>query len=280
MDKDNIIKAQQDQLNNQQNQMNQMQMQMNQMMQMMINQQQYQMNQNYPMNQMNRMDLLLNQQQNQINQMNQMLNVFNQNNQIHYNNNMNQALNNNIAFNNNKIQMEKNKNTIPQSNYGKIYNNPGNELNLIYEDYENNDIRLFGFYYDERGNKKSFIKNNEGKIEIIIDNQKVKLNQIDNEGYYNFKTKGRHQVKVILKNKKLNVNCMFFKCNKLISASGLENIDTGETTSFKCLFSDCFNLSSISDISNWNISRINDFSYMFDNCSKLNRNYIPYWYKK
>lgn len=87
----------------------------------------------------------------------------------------------------------------------------------------------------------------------------------------------------------------FYKCDKLTTISGIENLNTSEVTDMRSMFYECsalteLNLSNFNtekvtsmremfegcktlttlDLSNFNNENVQDMSFMFDNCESLN----------
>ena len=79
------------------------------------------------------------------------------------------------------------------------FNNNKNEINLIYEG-NNKEENIFG---------EEFVENNKNNIELIINGIKNKL-----ISKYNLK-KGNNNIKMIIKNKIINLEYMLYKCYTL-----------------------------------------------------------------
>ena len=134
------------------------------------------------------------------------------------------------------------------------FNGFKNEINIIYktdvEDYKN----IFG---------DKFVENNKNNIELIINGTK-------NEFICKYKLrKGENNIKIIIKNKITNLECMFYECKSLKNIKELEYLDTNYVNNFSYMFYGCSSLSDIKGLQNWNVSNGYNFSHLFYGCSSL-----------
>ena len=129
-----------------------------------------------------------------------------------------------------------------------------NEINLIYKADKEGTENIFG---------DKFVKNNKSNIDLIINGNKNNLVKD-----YNLK-KGENNVKIILKNKIINLEYMFNDCKLLKNIKELEYLDTKDINSFSYMFYGCSSLSDIKGLEKWNVLNSNNFSYMFYGCSSL-----------
>ena len=160
---------------------------------------------------------------------------------------------------------KENKNNIIYMNYlidelNKKNNTYKNEIELIYIKNTKSDKEENIF-----GNK--FVDNldnlNENDIELIINEQKSKLVK-------KWKLKeGENKIKMIIKNKLSNFECMFEGCDSLRNISGLKNLDTNCINNFSFMFSGCSSLSDITSLENWNLSNAINLNDMFRECKSL-----------
>ena len=107
-----------------------------------------------------------------------------------------------------------------------------NKINLIYEkrkgsDYTNN---IFG---------EKFVENNKNNIELIINGKKSELIE-----KYELK-EGENNIEIIIKNKIINLEYMFYKCVSLKNIKELKYLDPKEINNFSYMFSGCWSLSDI-----------------------------------
>ena len=137
-----------------------------------------------------------------------------------------------------------------------------NIINLIYEKKE--------YYYDEDDKKdcnnifgSKFVKNNKNNIELIINDKKSEL--IDK---YNLKV-GINNIQIIIKNKIINFEEMFYGCISLKNIDELKYLDVSNGNNFSYMFNWCKSLSDIKSLENWNVSNGNNFRGMFSGCKSL-----------
>ena len=97
-----------------------------------------------------------------------------------------------------------------------------NKIILIYEKKSNE-------YYANNIFGKKFVDNNKGKIELKINGEKNKLNKI----------------KIIIKDKKTNLEYMLYKCNSLKNIEEFKFLDAKEINNFANMFNGCESLSNI-----------------------------------
>ena len=199
--------------------------------------------------------------------------------------------NNEIKINNNELNKKNNneiKNTYSKNEEVKIEYK--NEINLIYFTEKEGLEKIFG---------KKFIENNQKNIDLIINGEKIQL-----KDEYKLK-KGENTVKIIINNRILNLESIFYECKSLKNIDELKYLDTREITNFSYMFSQfslitnlkalkyweiskvktfkgmfygCSSIKDLKPLENWNVSNINDFSYMFYGCSALtNINPLKKW---
>jgi len=134
------------------------------------------------------------------------------------------------------------------------FNKYKKEINIIYKTYEEGDENIFGY---------KFVQNNKNNIELIINENK-------NELIYRCKLKkGENNIKIIIKNKLINLEYMFYNCISLKNIKELEYLDTRDINIFSFMFSGCSSLSDIKGLENWNVSNGKCFNSMFSGCSSL-----------
>ena len=129
-----------------------------------------------------------------------------------------------------------------------------NIINIIYYVEKEEEQNIFG---------EEFVKNNEDKIELVI-------NGINNKLVRKYKLKkGENNIQIKIKNKITNLKNMFDGCRSLENIDELKYLNTKEITNFSFMFNKCRSLSDIKSLENWNVSNGTDFSYMFRGCSSL-----------
>ena len=130
-----------------------------------------------------------------------------------------------------------------------------NEINLIYNTYEESECDIFG---------DQFVEKNKNNIELNINGNKNKL-----VSKYKLKN-GDNTIKIIIKNKIKDLSYMFFGCNNLKNIEELKYLNVKYCTNFSNMFC-CFeSLNNIKPLKNWNVSNGTNFSYMFCACLSLN----------
>ena len=172
---------------------------------------------------------------------------------IHYGGSQNKQINFNFGtfikyaidefnnFNNNKS----NKSNI------KEYKN---EINIIYKTEKEGDENIFG---------DQFVYNNKNNVELQI-------NGIQNGLIKRCKLKkGENNIKIIIKNKITNLECMFYDCKSLINIKELEYLDTNNIKNFSFMLTGCSSLLNLKGLENWNVSNGLNFSFMISGCSSL-----------
>jgi len=181
------------------------------------------------------------------------------------------------------IKYLENINNILNNNEIKLINlnipktqNSENEILCIYDikkceededDYLNNPIRILNCYEEAKKDNQG-LKGINNKKEIK-DNCELYINEnkIDFCYHYKFDEEGKYTFKIIFKKPCLNINCMFYECNKLLSID-LSNFNTNNFINISSMFSDCSSLISL-DLSNFNTNNVKYMDRMFYNCSSL-----------
>ena len=126
--------------------------------------------------------------------------------------------------------------------------------NLIYNNENENETKIFG---------TKFVENNKNNIELIINGIKDRLIE-------NYKLKqGDNNIRIIIKNKLINLGYMFDGCESLKNIDELKYLNTKDIINFAYIFHGCSSLSDIKPLENWNVSNGKNFSYMFNGCSSL-----------
>ena len=162
---------------------------------------------------------------------------------------------NQINLNNNIIKEMNNKNIKPNMiEYNGFNNNNNNEINLMYFTQKEGSERIFG---------DKFVENNKKNIDLIINGAKTNL-----IGECKLR-QGENNIKLLIKNKIINLEYMFNECKCLKKIDGLKYLDTKDITSFDHIFNGCSLLSNINGLYNWNVSKSSCFSFMFCGCSSL-----------
>ena len=135
-----------------------------------------------------------------------------------------------------------------------FFNRFRNNINIIYEVYEDGIENIFG---------EKFVENNKNNIELKINGIKIKLVE-----KYNLK-KGINKIEMIIKNKLNNLEYMFDRCKSLKNIEELKYLNTKEVNNFSHMIKYCISLSDIKGLEKWNVSNGNNFSEMFSCCQSL-----------
>ena len=107
------------------------------------------------------------------------------------------------------------------------------------------------------------MENNKNNIELVI-------NGIKSELIEEYKLKeGKNIIEMIIKNKILSLEHMFYKCKSIRNIDELKYLDVKEINNFSYMFCGSSLLSDLKPIQNWDVSNGNNFSYMFCGCSLL-----------
>ena len=114
-----------------------------------------------------------------------------------------------------------------------------NEINVKYITKEENTENIFG---------EKFVENNRNNIGLEINGVKSEL-----IGRYKL-IKGINNIKMIIKNKLINLEYMFNNCNTLKDINELKFLDTKDINNFLRMFYGCSSLSDIKSLKNWNVS--------------------------
>ena len=85
---------------------------------------------------------------------------------------------------------------------------------------------------------------------------------------YNFKTLGKHEVKIFFKKTPSNLRMLFYLCFDLESIKFSETFDTSKVQCMSYMFAQCTSLKSV-DVSSFNTSLVGDFMSLFSGCSEL-----------
>ena len=134
------------------------------------------------------------------------------------------------------------------------FNKNKKEINIIYKTNKEGKENIFG---------NKFVENNKNNIELIINGNKNHLIE-----KYNLR-KGENYVKIIIKNKIIKLEDMFYKCESLKNINELEYLDIKDVNNFSYMFSGCSSLKNIKGLGNWNVSNGINFDSMFQGCSSL-----------
>ena len=102
--------------------------------------------------------------------------------------------------------------------------------------------------------------NNKNNLDLIINGEKTKL-----VSKYKLK-KGENNIKLIIKNKIINLSNMFKECKIIKNIDELKYL-TSNCNNFSSMFNECSLLSDIKSLEKWNVSKGSNFSYMFSGCS-------------
>ena len=144
-------------------------------------------------------------------------------------------------------EIEKKENNENQNEYR-------NKINLIYSTKSKDEYIIIG---------RLFFMNNKDNIEIILNGEQKASN------FYLVLEEGENRITIVIKNKLVDLRCMFCACETLKDITELKYLDVSEIKDFESMFSGCCLLSDINALENWNVSNGENFSYMFSKCSSL-----------
>ena len=169
-----------------------------------------------------------------------------------------------IEFNNiNKNEIKIGKNNKSKKSKVEFNKNNKNEIKLMYYTEKEGIFNIFG---------EKFVENNKDNIDLIINGVKQKLIIA-----YKLK-KGENNIKLIIKNKIINLEFMFYKCKSLKNIDELKYLDTKHINNFSYIFSYCSSLTDLNGLEIWDVSNSNNFEYMFGGCELLsNINALKNW---
>ena len=150
-----------------------------------------------------------------------------------------------------------------------------NEIICIYDikkdedDYLNNPIRILNCYEEAKKDHPNWNLEGINNEKEIKENCELYLNEnkIDFCYKYKFDKEGKYTIKIIFKKPLININYIFFDCNKLLSID-LSNFNTNNVTNMSYMFFNCSSLTSL-NLSNFNTNNVNNMNHMFSNCSSL-----------
>ena len=156
------------------------------------------------------------------------------------------------------------KDYIKRLNWDEYFNHPffhpfSKEINVIYykkseKDTLNRDNNIFG---------KKFVENNKNNVELKLNGMKIEFAQKYELEY------GENKIEIIIKNKIINFEHMFYDCISLKNIEGLKYLDVSSGNNFSSMFFGCKSLSDIKPLENWDVSNGNNFSSMFFRCNSL-----------
>ena len=138
--------------------------------------------------------------------------------------------------------------------------------------YNPDNITFTAFYFSDSPleNVKLINENKVKNIEkIIVDGKKVDINNVDNEGFYNFQSIGEHRVDISLKLDNDTFHNLFSNCIRLLSISFFPIVNDGiKINTLNFTFSGCKNLKkfNISYIDTSFVEGMIQFCY---NCKSL-----------
>ena len=112
------------------------------------------------------------------------------------------------------------------------------EINLKYITEEEGYYNIFGEKFVEI-NKDNIELDINGEINSLIDKYKLK--------------KGKNNIKIKIKSKMSDLQCMFYECNNLKKIDELKYLNTKYCNNFSYMFYGCSSLSDIKGLENWNV---------------------------
>ena len=198
-------------------------------------------------------------------------------NKINNNNNIKEQINDIIELynniNNNKMItkeiIKKEKTNMPEQTGTTKNNNEDknkfqkeadtNEIRMIYNVVKQNKIRILG---------ETFVKNNRGKCQIIVEGVTKELTEYIE---LNKEQTSKQTLELKLNNIKniTNMSCIFSGCSSLNNLPDISKWNTQNVTDMSCMFYGCSSLNNLPDISKWNTTKLAYYDKMFNKCSKL-----------
>ena len=183
--------------------------------------------------------------------------------------NINEIINNNKRILNELNEIINNNKII---NLLNIYNKMNEKINN--KEYNINKNEIISKYAIKKGDKRikifgnEFIKNNKNNFDFYI-NEKKSIIRDEVENVFWEENDEMIEIKIIEKNRCINMKNMFDGCTSLISISNESKWNTYYITDMSFMFNGCKNLKELPDISNWNTINVKDMSYMFRDCSTI-----------
>ena len=113
-----------------------------------------------------------------------------------------------------------------------------------------------------------FNTNFNNKIEVILNNEKVKMIQEENKWKYKFNKDGKYTFEIVFKDIITDLNEFFSQCSNLISLD-FSNFDTSKVTNMSSMFNECNSLKEIQGLDKFITNNVTDMSKMFNACYKL-----------
>ena len=196
---------------------------------------------------------------------------------IHYGCSKSYGLNKGTLLIYSLIELGKNKNNLLIINKEGKYIDNNNEINNYIiagiDIKENNqNIRIINSYEEWYRKNKFFKYKKECENEKEIrDNCEIRINDkiIRFCYFYEFKKKGKYNIKYAFKKNINNCICMFNECSSLINLD-LSNFITSNVNNMYGMFLGCSSLKNI-NLSNFNTCKVTNMCYMFSGCSSLTR---------
>ena len=149
-----------------------------------------------------------------------------------------------------------------ENNYILCYYDIKKNLNEK-ENYLNEPIRILNSNENAKG---FFVIKNEDHIK---ENCELYLNDEKIDFCYNYKfpKEGLYKLKILLNNELININHLFYKCNKLRSLD-LSNLNKTKVVNMNLMLYYCTNLLNL-NLSNFNTENVINMSSLFEFCSSL-----------
>ena len=145
-------------------------------------------------------------------------------------------------------------------NIKNLYHIICDKLIIKYYSYNNDktNIRLFG---------ERFIKKNENKCSVLIENKIYKLSEVE---FYDIKDK-EEKLEVILYKEDdiIDMSYMFCDCEILRKIRNKSKWTTNDLTNMSYMFYNCKSLKSLPLFLEWETSKVTNMSYMFYGCESL-----------
>ena len=124
-------------------------------------------------------------------------------------------------------------------------------------------IRILNCYEEAKEDHQKWNLEGINNDKEIKENCELYLNEnkIDFCYKYKFGNEGKYTIKFIFQKPLINMNYMFYECDKLLSID-LSNFNTNNVTNMIRMFSYCSSLTCL-NLSNFNTNNVNNMSYMF-----------------
>ena len=113
-----------------------------------------------------------------------------------------------------------------------------------------------------------FNSNENSKIKVYLNNEKVNISKKYNKWIYNFKKSGKYIYQINFIDKITNMNGFFEKCFN-ISSLDLSHFDSSCVDDMAFIFKECYKLKEIKGLYNFKTNKVKNMESMFQFCISL-----------